>query len=148
MKVVKLAHGTKWTVYATCNADGSCPVLDFILEMDEKRGNKILSDLQQYVPNSESREWVQTEFSWLLRGSDKILEFRWSRKKGGTPRIFWFYSKGRIVVCTHGVMKKGDTDEADIRHAEAIEEAFRNALDDSTLNVVSYKDYEEENENN
>jgi hypothetical protein len=141
MKVVKLGQGTQWTVYATCNADGSCPVLDFICDLDTKRGDKILADLQQYVPHNESRQWIQTEFSWSLRGSDKIYEFRWATKKGGTPRIMWFYDKGKIVVCTHGLNKKGTMDESEIRHAESIAEAYGHAVKTNALQIVEYTEF-------
>ena len=34
--------------------------------------------------------------------------------------MFWFYGDGRIVVCTHGIVKKGQkTPQRDVRRAEA-----------------------------
>lgn len=108
MQVVQLAKGTHWTVCAAC-ANGGCPVLGFIEELegkggnDSKRGRKIFSDLTQHAPNSASSEWAATDFSKDL--GDDIYEFRWNGK-GGVPRVLWFYDENKVVVCVHATIKK------------------------------------------
>lgn len=59
-------------------------LLDFIGKLDDKRGNKVLADLREWVPWSNPEEWVRSECSRKLRGTDSILEFRWLTRKGGT----------------------------------------------------------------
>lgn len=118
MRVVLIGQG-QWTVYAICTDENTCPLLDFIAGLDGKRGAKVLSDLKEYVPYSTPADWSRTDFSWRLRGSDAILEFRWPTKRGGTPRVLWFYDQARILVCSHGLMKKtADLDPKEIQMAE------------------------------
>jgi hypothetical protein len=144
MKVVRLAVGTHWTVTALCDNDGSCPLLDFLESLnDAKKQAKILSDLQQFVPFHTKQDWG-SEFSWSLRGSDKIYEFKWPNKKGGTSRVLWFYDTGKIVVCCHAVLKKGDMDEAEIRKAERTEQAYRAAKEQGRLAIVDIDDFDDD----
>jgi hypothetical protein len=140
MKIVELGTG-HWTVYAVCSDETTCALLDFVAELDEKRSRKVLADLQQFVPNSEPRDWVRMDFSWKLRGTESILEFRWPQKGGGTPRVYWFYDEGRLIVCSHGVNKKGDTDPEDIRLAERAREDYLRAKAANQLKVVSYQSF-------
>src|SRR5687767_1694354 len=118
MHLVLVGKGS-WSVYAICTDETTCPLLDFIDELDEKRGRKVLADLSGWVPFSTPQDWVSADFSWKLRGTDFILEYRWPTRKGGTPRVFWFYDESRVIVCSHGVNKKGSTDQQDIKVAEA-----------------------------
>jgi hypothetical protein len=136
MKIVELGIGD-WTVYAVCSDETTCPVLDFIGTLDPKRGRKILSDLQQHIPSSTPQDWVRADFSWKLRGTKWIYEFRWSKKAGGTPRIYWFYDDNCVIVCAHGVNKKAKTDPDDISLAERIRTAYLEAKSAGTLIVVS-----------
>jgi Phage derived protein Gp49-like (DUF891) len=132
----------RWKVYAVCSDETTCPLLDLIDELDEKRAAKVLSDLRTYVPDSDPGEWVRNKFSWLLRGSNSILEFRWKTKKGGTPRVYWFYDEQSVIVCSHGTNKKGDTDEADIRRAESIKKLFAAARKGGQLKIVKLADFD------
>jgi phage-related protein len=113
-----------------------------VAALPEKLGNKVLSDLQQFVPTSEPQNWAQTDFSKRLKGSEKILEFRWPTSKGGTPRVLWFYDRQRVVVCTHGLIKKGDMPPEDVRHAEAVREAYMAARDGDELTVMPIEEFD------
>ena len=144
MRLVRLGHGSKWTVYAATQANGSCPVLDLIESLDAKRGAKVLSDLQQFVPNSTPQDWVRMEFSWQLEGCDSILEFRWSTSKGGTPRILWFYDRGNVVICTHGVNKKGSLSNDELQRAENTRATYIAARDARRLEIRDFTDFENE----
>jgi hypothetical protein len=146
MLLIRLGRGTQWTVYAATEANGSCPVLDLIAELDEKRANKVLSDLQQFVPNSTRRDWIAMDFSWQLEGCDAILEFRWPTKKGGTPRVLWFYDRGQVIICTHGVNKKGNLSNEELRRAEAVRTAYLAACAGETLTIVDIDEYEAGNQ--
>ena len=93
MKLVRIGMGT-WTVLAICSDEETCALLDFLAGLgDEKTANKILADLKNYVPNSTPADWVRREFSESLTDSDGILEFRWPKKKGPTPRVLWFSTR-------------------------------------------------------
>jgi len=140
MQVIELGVGN-WTVYAVCSNETTCALLDFISTLDAKRRSKVLADLQQYVPNSQPADWVRADFSWKLRGTDSILEFRWSARGGGTPRVYWFYDDGRVIVCSHGDNKKGATNEEDIRAAERTRADYLAAKKHGNLTVTRYIDF-------
>lgn len=39
----------------------------------------------------------------------------------GDVRVFWFYDKGNVVICSHGIVKKGQkTPKKDIEAAERV----------------------------
>jgi phage-related protein len=139
MHLVRLAAG-KWNVYAVCTGEDECPLLDFIMgELDEKRGHKVLSKLQQYVPISEPRDWIAGEFSTDL--GREILEFRWP-KRGGTPRVLWFYDRDRVIVCTHGVLKKKDQlDPAEVDRAVAVRDQYLRDRDAGELTIETIEEF-------
>lgn len=151
MRVVLIGQGL-WTVCAICTDETTCPLLDFIAELDEKRGAKVLSDLKEYVPNSTPNDWSRTDFSWPLRGTDGIFEFRWPTKRGGTPRVFWFYDKGKLLVCSHGLMKKThDLDPKEVQTAESLKARYLDARARGRLVTVTLEAFDppdtEESEN-
>ena len=143
MQLVELGKG-RWTIYAICSGEHTCPLLDFVAELDEKRGMKVLARLRDYFPNSEPKDWVARDLSWKLRGTEEILEYRWPTKGGGTPRVYWFYDEQHVIVCTHGVNKKGDTDEVDIRAADQKRAEYLNAKARGLIEVVPYRSLVEE----
>jgi phage-related protein len=119
-------------------------VLDFIYDLEEKRGNRVLSDLREYVPASEPRDWVRANFSWALRDTKDILEFRWPTRGGGTPRVLWFYDTDRVVVCTHGLNKKSNAvSKEEIDTAEAMRQRYLNSKRSNTLEIVDFDDFDE-----
>ena len=141
MKLLRLAAGVQWTVCAVfSHNDEDCPLLDFIEGLEERVGNQVLSDLQQYVPETESSLWARTEFSKALSSSNGILEFRWPKGRGGTPRVLWFYDANRVVVCCHGVNKKGSMPATEIRRAEEIKRLYRMAKDAGRIEIVDFSD--------
>jgi hypothetical protein len=142
MKLVLMGQG-QWTVYAICSDETTCPLLDFVAELDEKRAAKVLSDLKQFVPNSQPADWVRMDFSWQLRDSDGILEFRWPARGGGTPRVLWFYDEGKVVVCAHGLNKKGTAlDPDEVKAAEAAKARYLRAKAARQLDVVRHEDFD------
>jgi hypothetical protein len=53
----------------------------------------------------------------------------------------WFYDKGKIVVCTRGLNKKGTMAESEIRQAESIAEAYGRAIKADALEIVEYTEF-------
>lgn len=127
-----------WTVLAICSDEETCALLDFLAGLgDEKTANKILADLKNYVPNSMPADWVRREFSESLTDSDGILEFRWPKKKGPTPRVLWFYDEGKLVVCSHGCAKKGSMSAAEIDRAKDWKRRYQADRDAKRLTIVT-----------
>jgi phage-related protein len=141
MQVVRLKAGARWTVYALCDPDGDCPLLHFITELENRRlAGKILADLQDLAANYSPQQWHAMEFSKDL-GND-VYEFRWPQKRGGTPRVFWFYQPGRIIVCTHGINKKGKLSQKEIDSAAEIKALYEAAAKAKSLVIVDVDDYD------
>jgi|SRR5580658_6662207 hypothetical protein len=151
MKLVRIAQGA-WTVYAACSDERTCPLLEFVAGLDNKRAARVMSDLKEFVPNTCPADWARSQFSWQLRASDGILEFRWSTSRGGTPRVLWFFDDRNVVVCSHGLNKKGDALEPrEIRVAEVVKARYRQAKGAGQLTVVPLEEFdppdEEESQN-
>jgi phage-related protein len=145
VQLVVLAKGTRWTVCAICAGRDECPTLDFIEQLEEARGDKALSDLEMFVPNSGVDEWARRELSKPL--ADGIYEFRWPRKKGGTPRVLWFYDDDKRIVCTHGYLKKdGGTHPAELERAKAYRGQYAAARARGALTMVSREFFEDQDE--
>ena len=72
MQLVLLGQG-RWTVYAICSDETTCPLLDLIASLDSKRAARMLADLREFVPTSQPRDWVRMDFSWKLRGTEIVL---------------------------------------------------------------------------
>jgi hypothetical protein len=141
MRLVRLGQG-RWTIYAACRANGSCPILEFIAGLPLKRRRKVLSDLQQFVAQTDRADWARCDFSKKLNAADDIYEFCWPTHGGGTPRVFWFFDAGYVIVCTHGLDKKGALPAADIRAAEAMKAAYLTAKNRGTFDIVDVHDFD------
>jgi hypothetical protein len=145
MHLVLLGEGV-WKVYARCSDAETCDLLNFISDLDDKRSKKVLSDLREFVPHSRREDWIRTEFSKKLNGTNCVLEFRWKTKGGGTPRVYWFFHDNAVIVCSHGVDKKGDTDEADIREAERVHAAYVEAKRTGDLKIMTFDQFIDDSE--
>lgn len=55
----------------------------------------------------------------------------------GRIRILYFYHRGQIVVCTHGLIKQSKKiKNAEIERAEAVMQAYRAAVSGGTLEIL------------
>jgi len=111
MKLGRIGQQT-WTVYAACRDDGSCPLLDFIASLEARRGARVLRDLRVYVPASEPAEWVRARF----------------------------YDEGKVIICSHGLDKKGAMPQPELRLAEQVRRAYLAAKADGRLEILELED--------
>jgi hypothetical protein len=115
-----------------------------ILGLDARRGHRVLSDLQKYVPDSQSAEWARSGFSKKLKGSDGIYEFIWPTRGGGTPRVLWFFDADRVVVCCLGEDKKGALSDGAIRSAEKIKAEYLAAKQSGEVEFIDFSDFDKD----
>lgn len=67
--------------------------------------------------------------------SHKIQGDIWEFIKGRL-RVFWFYDKGKVVVCTHGMVKKTQkTPRNEIQQAVQWHQAYMAARDAGQLKI-------------
>lgn len=129
MKLIRVIEDV-WRIYATCDTDGSCPLMVALQALDERgnddSGERILALFQQVAARPDGPRGLGEEKSKLLDAENRILEF-----KIGQFRIPYFYESNHIILCTHLFMKKSrrtprrEIDRA-IRTKRAYEEASRN----------------------
>lgn len=119
-------HGT-YRLYATCDARGTPELLDFLESLGanmQKDRARMLALLEQVAETGPPRN---VEQSHKLEGD--IWEFI-----QGRLRVCWFFDEGKVVVCTHGFVKKSQkTPAAEIRRAEARRKAYFQARAADTL---------------
>ena len=100
--------GAKFEVYAWTENDG-CPVLEF-LENLQKDGNPDGVRLMNLIRRTADLGPL-FNIRHCRRLEDDIFEF----KAPNTGRIFFFYDRGRMIICTHGVSGKKGSEAAFIR---------------------------------
>lgn len=89
----------RWTVLALCSRRGDCPLLRFLAELEgdlERDGRRMLALLDRVSQHGPPRN---VDVSHQV--GDGIWEFI-----QGRLRVLWFYDSGRLVVCSHGFVKK------------------------------------------
>jgi hypothetical protein len=104
-----LLNGDKFKIYGLI-VNGTCEADEFLEGLSNKEKGKILPVLHY------------TAHSGLLHNDQKfksigdgIFEF-----KGFQSRLFCFFDEGRIIILTHGCIKKRDKlDPADIKKARS-----------------------------
>ncbi|MBE0503161.1 MAG: type II toxin-antitoxin system RelE/ParE family toxin [Desulfuromonadales bacterium] len=110
-----------WAIVGACSDRGDCPVDDFLcglnanFEKDVQRVRTLFKHIAKAGPTL-----LPVEVSHNI--APEIFEFI-----RGRLRIVWFYGDGgRIVICSHGFVKKGQkTPRAEI---EAAQRAKRNYI--------------------
>jgi phage-related protein len=88
-----------WQVLAVCTERGDCPLLDFLAGLEgrlARDGWRMLKLLDRVAAQGPPRN---TEISHQLASG--IWEFI-----QGRLRVLWFYDDGKLVICSHGFLKK------------------------------------------
>lgn len=88
-----------YTLYAIGKNEQYCQLLDFLGSIGsnlQKDGDRVLALLERVAIKGPLRN---TEISHQIK--DEIFEF-----KQGRLRVLWFYDEGKMILCTHGFIKK------------------------------------------
>ena len=111
-----LLSGDKFKIYGLV-INGNCEAEDFLSGLSDKEKSKI-TPLLHYTANNGL---LKNEQKFKNVG-DGIFEF-----KGFQSRLFCFFDKGKLVILSHGCIKKRDKlDPFDIKKArQGKEEYFR-----------------------
>ena len=129
MRIRQLPLQGTFRLYATCDGRGDPELLTFLEGLGanmRKDRDRMLALLERVAEAGPPRN---TEVSHKL--DDDIWEFI-----QGRLRICWFYDAGRVVICTHGFIKKSQkTPAAEIRKAATRREAYLKARADHTLKI-------------
>ena len=119
----------KWAVGAVCNARGTCELLDFLETLPanmEAHKNRLINILEQVAENGPQH--FKDNISHRADSKHNIWEFR-----AGRIRVYWFYDSGRIIVCSHGIVKKSNTTaSSDKKKARAAQIAYQEDKSNNT----------------
>lgn len=134
MRVRRLPYQGRFAVMAVCDARGEPPLLEFLEELGpnlEKDMDHMLELLERVAAAGPPRN---TDISHKIQGD--IWEFI-----KGRLRVFWFYDEGRVIVCTHGLVKKSQrTPKRDIDQAEQARQAYLEAKQAGALIIEEETD--------
>lgn len=118
MPTVVVRDGDSFTVQAWGDED-FCQLLEFLKQLQRDlpaEYEKIMRLIQwtaDHGPPSNEEKCKNLE--------DKI----WELKTGGGVRVFWFYHRDKIIICTHAFLKKQQkTPPKEIKKAKKIRERY------------------------
>ena len=116
--ILRTVSSGLYRVLAICTERGECELLSFLGEMVgsiKKDAIRMANLLERTAKEGPSK---RTEISHQLK--DEIFEFI-----QGRLRVLWFYDEGRVVVCTHGFIKKSKkTPRGEIQQAKEIHRRY------------------------
>jgi phage-related protein len=98
MLFLKLIRGGTWRLYAICTTRGDCPLEEFLgsraeLGKDKDRMLRRLEAIAEHGPE------------YLPDISHQIEPEIWQTEQGRI-RVLWFYDRGRMIVVSHGFVKR------------------------------------------
>lgn len=128
MKLRRVRRG-QWDVLAMCGVRGECPLVDFLASLEthlEADGRGMLRLLAYTAEQGPPRS---------VEASHKIAGDIWELI-AGRLRVLWFYDQGRLIVCSHGFLKRTrKTPPGEIERAQAAFDAYHRAKKAGTLKV-------------
>ena len=119
----------RWDVLAVCGPRGDCPLLELLAGLEARLAaeGRAMQRLLAFVAEQGPPRNVET--------SHKIAGEIWELI-AGRLRVLWFYDEGRLVVCSHGFVKRTrKTPAGEIERAHAACTAYRAAKKEGTLKV-------------
>jgi phage-related protein len=137
MFLFEICHAV-YKVVAIGSLPDGCQLLDFISELGanlQKDGDRVLALLKRVARDGPPRN---LEICHQIEG--KINQFT-----QGRIRVLWFYDEGKIIICTHGFVKKTPkTPTREINHAKALMKYYFEAKGKGMIEIIPW---EEGNEN-
>lgn len=119
----------RWRILAVCTARNECPLFSFLanlegrLTQDSRRMLRLISRVASHGPPRN------TELSHQI--SDGIWELI-----QGRIRVLWFYDTNRIIVCSHGFVKKSQkTPKLEVERARMTHKRYLRAKRAQTLRI-------------
>lgn len=130
MQALRIGKG-RWDVLAICDTRGACPLLDFLQGLGPNHAasvRRMLALLREFVANEGPPR--STDRCHKLR--DEIWEFI-----AGRLRVLWFHDRGRVIVCAHGFVKRGQkTPAQELGRAEAAAKEYGEARRQGRVTIV------------
>ena len=120
---------SKWDVLAVCTPRGDCPLVDFLAGLEAHLAADGRAMLRLFAFTVEQGPPRNVELSHKISG--EIWELI-----AGRLRVLWFYDEGRVVICSHGFVKRTrKTPPGEIDRALGVYEAYQIAKRAGRLKV-------------
>lgn len=143
MVLYRISHGL-WDVFAICDSDGNCQVLDMLVALgsgakaDASLSIKMTQLLKEWVPGRSDGPRTHNEnIAKKLQGY--VLEFKRGAKKGPKIRVLWFYGQSKQVICTYCFLKTNEVKQKDIKNTEDLRKAYFKDLASGDISVVGVR---------
>lgn len=126
---LKWVRQDAWQILAVCSERGDCHLLDFFSELEagaEKDGRRMLRLLDRIASQGPPRN---TEISHQLdRDIWELIQ--------GRIRVLWFYDEGKVVICSHGFIKKSrKAPQRAIQRARRDRQAYFRSKEQQSLQI-------------
>jgi len=124
-------RGSQYRFYAIGSCRDRCELLEFLNALGanyQASRNALFALFDRISVDGPIRD---TEKSHKLNDVWEFIE--------GDLRVFYFYDRGRLIICTHGIIKKGKkTKKRDIRHAEKLREEYIRLTGIAALTIIPF----------
>ena len=118
---LRVVYRGLWTLYAVCTDRGDCPLLEFLTQDDPS--SHVARTKRQMLRRLEAV--AQKGILQTTEISHQISEGIWQIEKGDL-RILYFYDRDRVIVLSHGFVKKTrTTPESEVERAREIFRRYR-----------------------
>lgn len=142
MRLIRYSQGSQWTVFLHSVDAETCQILDTLGEAGDL-GERMLADLRKVASRPIQSLQRDVEFSSKIEGT-KLFEFRMATTRGPTPRVLYFFDKGRIIICVLALLKKTQKLPPEIvRAAEDIQTEYLRSGGMQSAEICDIDDEEE-----
>lgn len=120
-------------IRSICSDREECYLLDFLYELDERYSNdidRLMSLFDTIAHDNEGPRLLPKEKSHEI--GKEIWEFI-----SGRLRIAWFYDQNKIIICSHGFVKKSQkTPKNEIKRAVSYKAKYFDAKSKGEIKIL------------
>lgn len=133
MILFEICHAL-YKVFAIGTSPDQCQLLDFLSELGanlQKDGDRVLALMKRV-----GRDGAPRNPDICHQIERKIYQFT-----QGRIRVLWFYDGGKIVICTHGFVKKTPrTPTREINQAKALMKNYFLAKEEGLIKIIPWEE--------
>jgi hypothetical protein len=133
-----------WTIFAACTAREDCQLLDFLNNLPKQYHGSVVNlvaMLNTISDGSLNPRLLPDDKCHQIDKNNKIWEFI-----AGDIRVTWFYTKGKIIICSEGLIKKSKkTPKKVIDKAVNLKKLYKQEYGEKSIKVLPF-DYGDDNE--
>ncbi len=136
MQLKSIREGT-WKIYAVCEENGMCPLLEFMNQLNPKytgAKDNVLATISKISQTPHGPRLLSTDICHFVDKDEKIWEF-----VGGDIRVLWFYSSKErmVIICCQAFIKKGrKTPKGEIQKAIQIKDRYEDHAKLGRISVI------------